>query len=84
MHLSLERVFSKVEEGFFCVPLSVFFGVAANNLDDMVFHACHTYAVKRAVDTRRGGEIVLNASYVSNLVCNAHQTAALASIQVDS
>ena len=43
----------------------------------MVFHACHIYAVKRAVDSRRGGDLVMNASYVYNLVWNAHQTAAL-------
>ena len=59
--------------------ISSFLGIAAAQIEDMVFHACHIYQVKRAIDIRRHapGNARLISGQVDGLIWNGHRTAAL-------
>jgi hypothetical protein len=64
-----------------CHPYSIcrFFGLEADTSDDMVFHVCHIYAVRRGVDIRHRvtGGAAGSDDQVEALVWNGHRTAAL-------
>ena len=56
-----------------------FFGLDVTGIDDMIFHVCHIYAVKRAVDIRRRTREDLRggAEELEALIWHGHRTAAL-------
>ena len=56
-----------------------FFGLDVTGIDDMIFHVCHIYAVKRAVDIRRRTREDLRggAEELETLIWHGHRTAAL-------
>eukprot|EP00973_Karenia_brevis_P089865 12399818-Karenia_brevis.AAC.1 len=49
----------------------------ATNVDEMIFMACHVFAVKRAVDIRRRETGIMHAEFVERLIWNCHRTAAM-------
>ena len=57
--------------------LEAFLVLGCCSTDDKVFHACHVYAVKRAVDIRRKGGVLSSCQQAYNLVWQGHQNAAL-------
>lgn len=70
---------SKLKRSYRPDSIIHFFGLEAESTEDMVFHACHTYAVKRGVDIRHRG---INSprdvdNDVAGLIWNGHRTAAL-------
>ena len=55
--------------------LSRFLVLDAETIEDMVLHACHAYAVKRGVDTRRSSSLIWSADAVKGLLWQGHRTA---------
>ena len=52
-----------------------FLGVLAEEVDDMVFHACHMYAVQSAVRSRWKDQIITGPDAVEALIWQGHRTA---------
>ena len=56
-----------------------FFGLQTDDLDCIVFSACHIYAVKRAIDIQRAKNQTVSddGNVVASLIWDGHRTAAL-------
>ena len=54
-----------------------FLALGDGPFETLVLQACHVYAVKRAVDTRRHKKEILDSAGVSRLIFEGHRTAAL-------
>ena len=57
--------------------IASFLVLNAGHVQDMIFHACHVYAVKRAADIRRKEERITREEQLSNLIFEGHRTAAI-------
>jgi exonuclease III len=70
---------SRLKKEVHSLSIASFLGFAAAQIEDMIFHACHIYAVKRAIDIRRHtpGNARSISGQVDGLIWNGHRTAAL-------
>ena len=57
--------------------LTAFMALDCDHVEDMVFHACHVYAVKQAVDTGRIRGIANSVVQASRRIWQGHRTAAI-------
>ena len=65
----------KFRTSVFPMSLPRFLGVLAEEVDDMVFHACHMYAVQSAVRSRWKDQIITGPDAVEALIWQGHRTA---------
>ena len=68
---------------FLVVVLGVIMGSALclvldeYNIDNMIFRACHVYAVRSAIDLRHHENRRTGSDAAKKLICNGHRTAAM-------
>jgi len=57
--------------------MSRFLGLNAEDIDSKVLHACHMFAVKRAVDMRRREGTASTPAQVNALIWQGYKTASM-------
>lgn len=67
----------KLRQPMFPLSFSRFLVLEAASVEEMVFHACHVYAVRRAVNSRHRESANMGEEYVRDLLWNGHKTAAI-------